>query len=73
MLRLGYFGRTRRKNYYIMNLTEEEAKELTDLISWAVNGCEHGVITYDAWKLKCQKLKEFLKAHGQKPHGFWTV
>lgn len=55
-------------------LTESEARQLADLISWAVNGSEHGVITYEGWKRKCAELAKFLASKGlPAPHGIAFV
>ena len=54
-------------------MSGEEMEILGDLISWAVNGPEHGVITYDQWAEKCRELKTFLLERGYKIHGQWTT
>lgn len=54
-------------------LTAREFEELVQLISWAVNGTEQGVVTYDDWKQTCKELKEKLIQLGGRPHGQWTT
>lgn len=46
------------------SLTPEEMTKLVKLVEWAVNGSEHGVMTYDQWRAKCLELKAFLKERG---------
>jgi hypothetical protein len=53
-------------------LSVEEMKELVELISWAVNWCEHGIITFDFWENECGKFSKFLRDRGYNPHGQWT-
>lgn len=53
-------------------LTNEECTKLNELISWAINGTEHGVINYDTWKRKTRELVIFMKFKGMKPYGQWT-
>lgn len=54
-------------------LSIEEMDKLVDLISWSVNGTEHGVINYDSWRNKCKELNTFLVERGFRPHGQWTT
>lgn len=56
-----------------MTFTPEELKELARLISWSVNGCEHGVISYDQWRAKCKELADFMRARGMAPFGQWAT
>jgi hypothetical protein len=51
----------------------QEMEELTNLISWAVNGTEHGVMSYEGWKERCLQLRDKLRNKGYKPHGQWTT
>lgn len=50
-------------------LTPDEVDELINLIEWAVNGSEHGVITHSQWQEKCKQLKTFLELRGYKISG----
>lgn len=52
-------------------LSIEEMDTLVDLISWAVDGPEQGVINYDGWVKKCRELNAFLAERGYRPHGVW--
>ena len=54
-------------------LSEYEMVRLTELISWAVNGPEHGIITSHQHKEKCKELVKFLNDRGYYPHGQWTL
>ena len=54
-------------------LTVAECETMVEMLSWAMNGTEHGVMTIDSWKKKCVALKEFLQVRGYRPHGQWTT
>ena len=49
--------------------TVEETERLVDLISVAIDGTEHGVVTYTMWKQRCQDLKELLATRGYHVRG----
>lgn len=50
-------------------LSIEETKELAELISRAVDGTEHGAVTYDSWKATCAKLQAFMAERGYRVWG----
>ena len=52
---------------------EHDLNRLGSLISWSVNGSEHGVITYDQWRVKCGELVDFCNYYNIPVHGEWTI
>ncbi len=50
-----------------------DMEDLVTLISWAVNGPEHGVLTASKHKEICKNLLLKLKEKGYHPHGQWTI
>lgn len=62
------------QNIYVGSITYKgHRKALGDLISWAVNGPEHGVITHDQWRAKCKELKKLCDNLNIPVHGQWTI
>lgn len=54
-------------------LEPQEVRQLEELLNSVCDGTEHGVITYTAWKNKCQELVKFMKEHNMTPSGQWTL
>lgn len=62
----------KHKNKTIV-MTQERFNKLVYLVDWCINGCEHGVQTYDSWVIKCKELEATLTEFGGHPHGQWTT